>query len=80
MILDFGNFLRSISNFLRPGCFPIPYCCVVFGQTVALEDWGGGSVSCPHPVDGYPTDVMFWPDAAGNAVYLVSRAGVGVRQ
>lgn len=53
---------------------------VDFGQTVPLDDWGGGSFSCPHPLDGLAMDVMFWPDAAGNATHLVSRAGVAARQ
>lgn len=51
-----------------------------FGQTIPLEDWGGGSYSCPHPLDGIDMDVMFWPDASGNAAWLVSRAGIAARQ
>ena len=30
--------------------------------------------------DGIDMDVMFWPDASGNAAYLVSRAGIAARQ
>jgi len=53
---------------------------VDFGQTIPLDDWGGGSFSCPHPLDGVEMDIMFWPDAAGNAAYLVSRSGIAARQ
>ncbi|MBL8942057.1 MAG: beta-lactamase family protein [Myxococcales bacterium] len=50
-----------------------------FGTTVALEPLWGASFSCAHPVTGDPIDLMFWPDADGQAVYLVSRAGVAAR-
>jgi CubicO group peptidase (beta-lactamase class C family) len=51
-----------------------------FGQTVPLEDLGGGSFMCPHPIDGWQMAWMFWPDAAGNAAYFVSRGGIAARQ
>jgi CubicO group peptidase (beta-lactamase class C family) len=51
-----------------------------FGQTVPLTEWGGGSFSFPHPLDGFDTELMFWPDAAGNASSFVTRAGVAARQ
>ena len=50
------------------------------GQTHALEDWGGGMYAAPHPDDGWTVGWMFWPDAAGNAAYLVSRGGIAARQ
>jgi len=50
------------------------------GQTYPLEDWGGGMYAAPHPDDGWTVAWMFWPDAAGNAAYLVSRGGIAARQ
>jgi CubicO group peptidase (beta-lactamase class C family) len=49
-------------------------------QTVELVELWPGAYTCPHPADpAQEMDVMFWPDADGNASHLVSRAGVAVR-
>lgn len=50
-----------------------------FGETVALEPLWGASFGCAHPVTGDPIELKFWPDADGQAAYLVSRAGVAAR-
>ena len=50
-----------------------------FGKTFPLERYSDVAFSTTHPQDGVQFEIVVWPDAEGNARWLVSRAGVAAR-
>ncbi|MBK6919038.1 MAG: beta-lactamase family protein [Deltaproteobacteria bacterium] len=50
-----------------------------FGKTFPLERYSEVAFSTTHPQDGVQFEIVVWPDAEGNARWLVSRAGVAAK-
>lgn len=50
-----------------------------FSKTFPLQPYSDVAFSTTHPVDGVEFEIVVWPDEAGNAQWLVSRAGVAAK-